>query len=82
LTTIEASAPRIALDQVGNRQLNCELHVIAVCQIRDPGPGQVYCQRKLAEAKTPEARRSLKRHLSNVVYQHLIADRRHPTPAT
>jgi transposase len=84
---IEASSGdvrRHRLNRAGNRQLNCAFHVIAVCQIRDPGPGQVYYQRKLAEAKTPEeARRSLKRHLSNVVYQHLTADRRrHPTPAT
>ena len=75
---------RHRLNRAGNRQLNCALHVIAVCQIRDPDPGQAYYQRKLAEDKTPqEARRSLKLHLSNVVYQHLTADRhRHPTPAT
>lgn len=84
---IEASSgdvKRHRLNRAGNRQLNCALHVIAVCQIRDPGPGQAYYQRKLAEAKTPEeARRSLKRHLSNVVYHHLTADRRrHATPAT
>jgi len=32
-------------------------------------------QRKLTEAKTPaEARRSLKRQLSNVIYKRLLAD--------
>jgi hypothetical protein len=30
------------------------LHLIAVCQIRDPSPGQAFYQPKLAEAKTPE----------------------------
>ena len=45
------------LNRSGDRQLNCALHLIAVCQIRDPSPGQVYYQRKLAEAKTPEEAR-------------------------
>ena len=75
---VEASSGdvrRHRLNRAGNRQLNTALHLIAVCQIRDPSPGQVYYQRKLVEAKTPEeARRSLKRHLANVVYRHLIAD--------
>ena len=69
---VEASSGdvrRHRLNRGGNRQLNTALHLIAVCQIRDPSPGQVYYQRKLAQAKTPEeARRSLKRHLANVVY--------------
>ena len=52
--------------------------MIAICQIRDPSPGHSYYRRKLAEAKTPEeARRSLKRHLANVVYGHLVTDHRH-----
>jgi transposase len=75
---VEASSGdvrRHRLNRGGNRQLNTALHLIAVCQIRDPSPGQAYYQRKLVEAKTPEeARRSLKRHLANVVYGHLIAD--------
>ena len=42
----------------------------------------IYDRRKLAQAKTPEeARRSLKRHLSNVVYSHLVTDHRHRTRA-
>jgi transposase len=77
---VEASSGdvrRHRLNRGGNRQLNTALHLIAVCQIRDPSPGQAYYQRKLVEAKTPEeARRSLKRHLANVVYSHLIADYR------
>jgi transposase len=67
----------------GNCQLNTALHLIAVCQIRDPSPGQAFYRRKLAQAKTPEeARRSLKRHLANVIYRHLIADHRRRTPAS
>jgi transposase len=72
---------RHRLNRGGNRQLNCALHLIAVCQIRDPSPGQTYYRRKLDQAKTPqEARRSLKRHLSNVVHAHLVADHQRRTP--
>jgi transposase len=82
---VEASSGdvrRHRLNRGGNRQLNTALHLIAVCQIRDPSPGQAFYQRKLAEAKTPEeARRSLKRHLANVVYSHLVTDHRHRTRA-
>ena len=82
---VEASSGdlrRHRLNRGGNRQLNTALHLIAVCQIRDPSPGRCYYQCKLAEAKTPEeARRSLKRHLANVVYSHLTADHRRRTRA-
>ena len=83
---VEASSGdvrRHRLNRGGNRQLNTALHLIAVCQIRDPSPGQVYYRRKLAQAKTPEeARRSLKRHLANVVHAHLVADHRRRIPAS
>jgi transposase len=83
---VEASSGdvrRHRLNRGGNRQLNTALHLIAVCQIRDPSPGQAYYRRKLAQAKTPEeARRSLKRHLSNVVHAHLVADHRRRIPAS
>ena len=52
---VEASSGdvrRQRLNRDGNRQLNTALHLIAVCQIRDPSPGRCYYQRKLAEAKT------------------------------
>jgi transposase len=82
---VEASSGdvrRHRLNRGGNRQLNTALHMIAVCQIRDPSPGQAYYRRKVAQAKTPEeARRSLKRHLANVVYSHLVTDHRHRTRA-
>ena len=39
-----------------------------VCQSRQPGPGRDYYVKKTAEGKTPrEARRALKRRLSNVL---------------
>jgi len=70
---IEASSGdlrRHRLSRAGNRQLNAAVHVVAVCQAAHPGPGRDHYRRKLAEAKTPaEARRSLKRQLSNVIYK-------------
>ena len=66
---------RHRLSRRGNRRLNAVLHIAAVSQMRWDTPGQAYYRRKLAEHKTPgEARRALKRQLSNVVYRHLLAD--------
>ncbi len=66
---------RHRLNTTGNRQLNTALHIVAVCQARDPGPGRVYYLRKIAEGKTPaEARRALKRRLANVIYRCILKD--------
>jgi transposase len=77
---LEASSGDIhrhRLSRQGNRQLNAVLHIAAVTQIRHDTPGRTYYRRKLAEHKTPgEARRALKRQLSNVVYRHLLTDAR------
>jgi transposase len=64
------------LSQRGNRQLNHGIHIVAVCQIRQPhSDGRAYFERKLAEGKTKkEALRSLKRQVSNAVYRQLIID--------
>jgi transposase len=63
------------LSRRGNRQLNAAIHVAAVTQARDPGPGRDHYRRKLAEHKTAkEARRSLKRRISNAVYRRILAD--------
>ena len=68
---------RHRLNPGGNRQLNAALHLVAVCQARDPGPGRTYYLRKLSEGKTPaEARRALKRRLANVIYRRILADQR------
>jgi transposase len=73
---------RHRLNTGGNRQLNAALHLVAVCQARDPGPGRRYYLRKLSEGKTPaEARRALKRRLANVIYRRILADQRRPQPA-
>ncbi|MFD7169029.1 IS110 family RNA-guided transposase [Streptomyces violascens] len=68
---------RHRLNTGGNRALNSVLHIIAICQIRNGGRGQDYYLRKIAEGKTPaEARRALKRRLSNVVYRIMRRDQR------
>jgi transposase len=77
---IEASSgPKVRhrLNPRGNRQLNHALHMAAVTQIRRDTPGRVYYDRKLEEGKSPkEARRALKRQISDAVYKKLRADQR------
>ena len=59
----------------GNRKLNHAIHMAAVTQIRFETSGRVYYDRKLEEGKTKkEALRSLKRRISDAVYQRLQAD--------
>ena len=78
---LEASSgdrQRHRLNTTGNRRLNAAVHTIAVCQARDPGPGRDYYLRKIAEGKTPaEARRALKRRLTNILYRHILKDQQH-----
>ncbi|MBV8992359.1 MAG: IS110 family transposase [Pseudonocardiales bacterium] len=75
---IEASSGehrRHRLSRAGNRQLNRALHLMAVCQIRTSGQGKDYYLQKLAETKTAaEARRALKRRLSDAVYRRITKD--------
>lgn len=72
---------RHRLNTGGNRALNCVLHIVATCQIRDAGLGQDYYRRKISEGKTPaEARRALKRRLSNVIYRTMKRDQRKLLP--
>ncbi len=69
---------RHRLNPRGNRKLNHALHIAAVCQLRYPGEGRDYYDKKLAEGKTSkEAIRALKRRISDVVYRRLRADTRH-----
>ena len=83
---IEASSGEVVrhrLSRAGNRQLNHALHLMAICQISHDTAGRSYYQRKPAERKSSkEALRCLKRRLSDVVYQRMLADQRHAqTPA-
>jgi transposase len=67
--------PRHRLSRVGNRQLNCALHRIALTQAHWNPDARAYLgRRKEAGDTTKEALRILKRRLSDVVYRALIAD--------
>lgn len=66
---------RHRLNPRGNRQLNHAIHMIAVTQVRYDTPGRAYYLRKQAEGKSrKEARRALKRRISDAVYRQLRAD--------
>ena len=70
---------RHRLSRAGNRRINRALHIMAVVRLRHPGTdGRRYCDRRVAEGKTPmEAMRALKRRLSDVVYRQLVNDQKH-----
>jgi len=80
---IEASSGptvRHRLNPRGNRQLNHALHMAAVSQLRHDTPGRAYYLGKIQAGKTPkEARRALKRKISDAVYRQLRADARPQT---
>ncbi|MGN6791184.1 MAG: IS110 family transposase [Streptosporangiaceae bacterium] len=76
---IEVSSGRrkiYRLSQRGNRRLNHVIHMAAVTQIAHRNnDGRAYYLRKIAEGKSPaEARRALKRKISNTIYARLRAD--------
>jgi transposase len=75
---LEASSgatTRHRLNRGGNRKLNCALHTIALTCARSDPQTKAYIERQRARGKTGrEAVRSLKRHLSNVVYRALACD--------
>jgi transposase len=67
---------RHRLSRAGNRRINRTLHIMAIVQLRNPTDGRAYYDAKKDAGKTSmEAMRALKRHLSNVVYQRMLADR-------
>ena len=68
---------RHRLNRGGNRRLNYALHVMCLTQMRIDPRARTYIARRKAEGKsTAEAMRSLKRHLSDVIYNQLQADLR------
>jgi transposase len=75
---IEASSgpiKRHRLNPRGNRTLNHALHMAAVTQVAHATPGRSYYYRKLAEGKSKkEARRGLKRRISDAVWRQLQVD--------
>lgn len=79
---VPASSGRVRrhrLNRGGNRQLKRALYTIAMIQARWDPAARAYLERKQEEGKSAaEARRCLKRHLSNVVYRALLADQHAP----
>ena len=74
---------RHRLSRTGNRQLNAALHRIAITQGRHHPDAVAYLARRRALGDTKnEARRALKRRLSDVVYRRLNADAAAPTAHT
>jgi transposase len=66
---------RHRLSRAGNRQINRALHIMATVQLRNPGPGRDYFDRKKADGKSSmEAMRCLKRRLSDLVYRAMLND--------
>lgn len=66
---------RHRLSRAGNRQINRVLHIMATVQLRNPGIGRDYYDRKKAAGKTSmEAMRCLKRRLSDVVFRAMLDD--------
>ncbi len=69
---------RHRLNRGGNRRLNRVIHTMALTQIRCDPRARAYIDRRRHEGKTyRDATRSLKRHLSDVIYQQLRNDTTH-----
>jgi transposase len=70
--------PTHRLSRRGNRTMNHALHIAAVTQLRHlHSPGRKFYDRKRDEGHTSKsAIRALKRRISDVVYRHLVADKR------
>ena len=59
----------------GNRRVNAILHRMAVTQLRcEPRAQRIYANARASGHTKKEARRVLKRHLSNVIYRRMIRD--------
>ncbi len=70
-----SNRPRHRLSRTGNRQLNAAIHRIALTQARCYEPAITYLKHREAMGNSPaEARRALKRRLSDVVYRTLLLD--------
>jgi hypothetical protein len=61
----------------GNRRVNAILHIMAVTQLRcEPRAQAIYAQARARGHTKKEARRILKRHLSDVVYRRMMRDQK------
>ena len=75
LAVWSSNHPRHRLARTGNRQLNAAIHRITITQARCHPDARAYLDRRAAMGNTPnEARRALKRHLSDIVFRALLED--------
>jgi transposase len=82
LPASSANNGRHRLSRTGNRQLNAALHRVALTQARCHEGAIVYLKHRAEMGNTPtEARRALKRRLSDVVYRTLLLDAEQIQPA-
>jgi transposase len=59
----------------GNRRVNAVLHRMAITQLaREPRAQRIYANARAGAHTKKEARRVLKRHLSDVIYRRMIRD--------
>ena len=66
----------------GNRRVNAILHRMAVTQLRcEPRAQRIYANARANHHTKKEARRILKRHLSDVIYRRMIRDLHAQLPA-
>ena len=72
---VPASPSATAPNPGGNRRVNAVLHRMAVTQLRcDPRAQTLYANARARGHTKKEARRILKRHLSNVIYRQMTRD--------
>jgi transposase len=65
----------------GNRRVNAILHRMAVTQLRcEPRAQALYANARARGHTKKEARRILKRHLSDVIHRHMLRDLTPPNP--
>jgi len=77
LDASSAEQKRHRLSRAGNRRINRALHIMAVVQLRNPTEGRTYFDAKKTAGKTSmEAMRALKRRLSNIVHNRMLADQK------
>lgn len=78
-----ANQDRHRLARTGNRQINAAIHRIAITQARCHPAATAYLERRAGMGNTKtEARRALKRHLSDIVYRALLADAQPAQPVS
>ncbi|MCZ7577970.1 MAG: IS110 family transposase [Dehalococcoidia bacterium] len=71
LEAASAGTGRHRLTRGGNRRLNAIIYRIAIAQLRHPGQGRAFLDKKLCQGHTKkEAIRSLKRYIVRAIWRH------------